>query len=492
MTLEGQDSNKIVAPGIFNLFTKLCGRIRNENFSSTNTTTTTAESAQISNALLAAESANIGDFDNLYDLRSKRLASESLLGVSPFGGFSSESGSLQDERAAVADLRGVADNILFPGEGVNAPPPVEKVLPAGVRPIDVRAAIPQQLGASPAENRGTSGVSFSIGEESGVIERGVAPADLPKLHAGVIADPTTNTIIVCDEARFMDSYEELHRQLDKPQFLVEISAVIIDINVDSSFKFSSDFGGFGVEEIGSETKLFGRGRFDGGLFGRGKSNETSPFPGGAIPLFDPNLILAGSPLSVAAQVIGSSGQFNARFQVLQGDGKAKILARPTLLTIDGAKAVFSDNDSVYVEAPGEHNADLYRVNAPLSLEVTPRTVGGDGDELKLVVKITDSAGKPEGTMNVPVVGESLIDTSAIVGQGQSLLIGGRFRTEQVENDQSIPLLGRIPLLGLAFKDKEVRNARFQRLFLITPRVIDPMTLRPIPDASTSPAARAGK
>ena len=49
------------------------------------------------NALLAAESANIGDFDNLYDLRSKRLATESLLGVSPFAGASAESGLLGGE-----------------------------------------------------------------------------------------------------------------------------------------------------------------------------------------------------------------------------------------------------------------------------------------------------------------------------------------------------------------------------------------------------------
>ena len=491
VTLDATGTNKIVAPGIFNLFTKLCGQVRNEPFSSTNVTTTTAESAQIGDALRQAESASIGDFDNLFDLRSKQLAAESLLGRPLIANSFTETASLDKRGAAARNLSDVADDVLFPGEGINGPPPVEKLLPAGVRPLDVRAAIPQQLGASPEENRGTSGVSYTIGQESGLLKQGVVPADLPTLHAGVVADPTTNTIIVCDEARFMESYEEIHRKLDQPQCLVEISAVIIDINVDSVLSFSTKYGGFGTKQLGSETRLSGRGRFNGGLFKSGATDTG--FPGGMLGLFDPDFAVADNPLTVAAQVIGSSGQLNARFQALQSDGKAKILARPTLLTIDGAKAVFSDNDSVFVEAPGEHNADLYRVNAPLAFEVTPRTLGGSNEELKLVVKITDSAGKPQQTTeNVPLVGESLIDTSAIVGQGQSLLIGGRFRTEQVEDERSIPILGRIPVLGLAFKDKGVRNARFQRLFLITPRIIDPMTLRPIPDAAANTSAQRSK
>ncbi|MGI9242220.1 MAG: hypothetical protein ACR2RV_15585, partial [Verrucomicrobiales bacterium] len=490
VTLDGKGDNKIVAPGIFNLFTKLCGQVRNEEFSATNVTTTTAESAQISLALRQAESTNIGDFDNLYDLRSKQLVAESLLGGPIIGGAMTESSSLDQRAAAAQDLSGIADDILFPGEGISSPPPVERLLPAGVSRLDVRSGIPQRLGASPPSNRGTSGVSYSIGEESGLLEQGVAPADLPQLHAGVVADPTTNTIIVCDEARFMDAYEEIHRELDKPQYLVEISAAIIDINVDSTLAFSSRYGGFGTKKLGSETRLSGRGRFDGGLFDSGATPQ--PFPGGVLPLFDPNFTIATDPLSIAAQVIGSSGQLNARFQILQRDKHAKMLARPTLLTIDGAKAVFSDNDSVFVEAPGEHNADLYRVNAPLAFEVTPRILGGSSDELRLVVKITDSAGPPQKTGDVPVVGESLIDTSAIVGQGQSLLIGGRFRTEQEEMDRSVPLLGRIPVIGLAFKDRGVKNVRFQRLFLITPRIIDPMTLRPSPDAIAVSAARPSK
>ena len=492
VTLDATGTNKIVAPGIFNLFTKLCGQVRNQPFSETNVTTTTAESAQISNALIQAGSADIGDFDNLFDLRTKQLAAESLLGGPVIDNSFAESGSLQERAEAGRELSGIADDVLFPGEGINGPPPVEKLLPAGVRPINVRAAIPQQLGASPGVNRGTSGVSYSIGEESGLLDQGVAPADLPTLHAGVVADPTTNTIIVCDEARFMDAYAKIHCKLDKPQCLVEISAVIIDINVDSLLSFSSKYGGFGTAKLGSQTRLSGRGRFDGGLFKPASDKPPTLLPGDILGLFDPNFTIAADPLTLATQVIGSSGLFRARFQALQGDRKAKVLARPTLLTIDGAKAVFSDNDSVFVEAPGEHNADLYRVNAPLAFEVTPRTVGGSSEEVKLVVKITDSAGKPQDVQDVPVVGESLIDTSAIVGQGQSLLIGGRFRTEQVELDRSIPILGRIPVLGLAFKDKEVKNARFQRLFLITPRIIDPMTLRPIPDAEVISDAKRSK
>ena len=72
---------------------------------------------------------------------------------------------------------------------------------------------------------------------------------------------------------------------------------------------------------------------------------------------------------------------------------------------------------------------------------------------------------------MPVVGRTSISTLAVVGDGQALLIGG-YNSNQAEDEISkIPLLGDIPGLGAFFSHKRKSNKRWERMFVIRPRVV---------------------
>jgi type II secretory pathway component GspD/PulD (secretin) len=59
----------------------------------------------------------------------------------------------------------------------------------------------------------------------------------------------------------------------------------------------------------------------------------------------------------------------------------------------------------------------------------------------------------------------------MVGDGESLLLGGFVRTEESEKATQVPFLGSIPLLGYLFKSHEKVSSKMERVFMITPRII---------------------
>ena len=121
-------------------------------------------------------------------------------------------------------------------------------------------------------------------------------------------------------------------------------------------------------------------------------------------------------------------------------------------------------------------ATVTPVTVGTTLRVTPRVVEpGDGQAraVRLVVDIEDGAIQDRTVDTLPTVRRSVVSTQALVEEASTLLIGG-YRTDQkVSNDERIPVLGSIPLLGALFSTKTNDVQKRERLFMIRPRVVDP-------------------
>jgi type III secretion protein C len=168
-------------------------------------------------------------------------------------------------------------------------------------------------------------------------------------------------------------------------------------------------------------------------------------------------------------LISNAARFYARLKALEGTGEARVLAKPTVLTLANVAAVLDLSQTSYVPLVGERVANLADITAGTMLRVVPRIVReGDNTRVRLEIDIEDgSLGDPGLKSSVT---RSAISTQAIIDLQQTLMIGG-YHAESVSRDrQKVPLLGDVPVIGNLFRNDVESHSSRERLFLITPRL----------------------
>lgn len=266
----------------------------------------------------------------------------------------------------------------------------------------------------------------------------------------VQADTRLNAIIVQDIPDRIPIYKQLIEQLDVPSTLIEIEAMIVDVNSD----YINELGVTWGAQAGTAT-------FGYSDFGLRPSNGL-PVDGGTS-------LLAPGTLGLS---IGNS--LAARLHALQTRGQANILSQPSILTADNLGAIIDLSDTFYIQTTGERVATVTPVTVGTSLRVTPRYIEGRNQrrEVELTVDIEDGRIQDERRIgSLPTVRRSSISTLAIVGNDQTLLVGGYNSSQDSQQTDKVPVLGDIPLLGALFSSKNQTMQRRERLFLLRPRVV---------------------
>ncbi|WP_226382865.1 MULTISPECIES: EscC/YscC/HrcC family type III secretion system outer membrane ring protein [Burkholderia] len=249
------------------------------------------------------------------------------------------------------------------------------------------------------------------------------------------ADARQNAVIVRDKRANMSLYRDLIEQLDRKPKLVEISVAIIDINAE-------DLGALGVDWSASA-------RIGGGSisFNSGGQPDAGSF----------------------STVISNTGSFMVQLSALQQNSKARILSRPSIVTLDNMQAVLDRNITFYTKVSAERVAKLESISTGSLLRVTPRIIGDAGrQEVMLTLVVQD--GRQTSPLSreepLPQTLSSEIATHSLLKEGEALLLGGFVQDELSEGERKIPLLGDIPILGRLFKTTRQSQRHTVRLFLI--------------------------
>jgi type III secretion protein C len=277
--------------------------------------------------------------------------------------------------------------------------------------------------------------------------------------ARIVADPYRNAVIVRDLPERIGLYEELIRSLDTENAILEIEATIIDVDTD---KLRS----LGVEwRAGTKSAeaVFGEDGSKDDFLGALASGNIAAL--GQVPGFQ------------IGAIIGDDDRFIARVNALQQEGAMRIVSRPQVVTINDVEAVIESSRQVYVPVQGAYQVDLFNVFAGTVLRVTPHRIADDARErIRLLVAVEDGDVRltPSDVQNVeiPEVTRNAVNTQAVIEAGQSLLLGGLIREQANTTVTKVPLLGDIPLIGELFKSRSRDAAHTERLFLITPRILD--------------------
>ncbi|MGH8239877.1 MAG: type III secretion system outer membrane ring subunit SctC, partial [Steroidobacteraceae bacterium] len=289
--------------------------------------------------------------------------------------------------------------------------------------------------------------------------------------------------VVRDRPDRMAFYEAVIRALDVKPGLVEIEARILEVSSDSidslgidwrlhSGEIDLQFSRGDLPNLGFDTAIAPDAPRSGPL----PPNAVRPGFGqipdaGIVPPVPSSDLRRGAVLTT---VLGDSGRFLiARINALAQDGKANVLATPRVMTLDNVEAVLENVNTFFVRVAGNLDVALFDLSAGTSLRVTPLIVTEDGKrKIKLAIRIEDGAITGQSVDQIPIVRRSSIGTQAFIAEGESLLIGGYESTAQRDSEVGIPGLSSVPVLGRLFKYREKQSTQVQRLFMLTPRVVE--------------------
>jgi type III secretion protein C len=293
--------------------------------------------------------------------------------------------------------------------------------------------------------------------------------------ATVRAEARINAVVVRDAPERMSMYARLIEQLDIDVPLIEIEASVIDVSDDKS------------EQLGIDWRAHGN-RFD-------ISSSPNGLAGtGAAPTNLANdLLRSANPISAGAGLVGTlifgsdRSYFLARLNALAEKGDARTVSKPRVLTIDNTEAVLQSTSEFFVRVAGDRQVDLFNVSLGLTMRVTPTLVeDNQGRRIKMIVRIEDgNTNSGQRVDQIPVVNRNSISTQAVVGDGQSLLIGGYVVEETSGGKSGVPGLSDVPVLGWLFGQKSTKVRRVERMFMLTPRVVTLSDLVKTPTSTSS-------
>ncbi|MCC4308317.1 type IV pilus secretin PilQ [Alcanivorax marinus] len=300
-------------------------------------------------------------------------------------------------------------------------------------------------------------------------------------RGSVTVDQRTNTLIVQDTASRLEDIRDLIQRLDVPvqQVLIEARVVVASTNVAD--EFGVRWGGLGWTDSlysdGESWAVSGRhtslrqlhyaniDRDDDGSLGEFEEFDEEQ---------NNDLIVDMGVESTDATrfSIGftslDSGLLELELSALESEGHGELVATPKVLTADQQPAVIASGQQVPFNVATASGATAVEfIEAELRLEVTPQ-VTPEGDVIMQLKVNNDSLGT---NLDNPAINTNRVETTVLVNDGETVVLGGIFQQETVNSVIKTPFLGDIPWLGALFRKKVNRDNKQELLIFITPRLV---------------------
>ncbi|WP_421846092.1 type IV pilus secretin PilQ [Marinobacter sp.] len=290
----------------------------------------------------------------------------------------------------------------------------------------------------------------------------------------VSSDVRTNTISVRETAEKLDEIRRLVSTWDVPVRQVSNEARIVRAQTNVAENLGVRWGGAAYDVSGDNVFSIGgsQGAVEEARQAAGGTNNTITFPG-ALAV---DLGVTGEGASSFAIGWGSDDFLvDLELSALESDGQAEVVSQPRVVTADRQTASIKSGEEIpYQEASSSGATSVSFKEAVLSLEVTPQITPDDKIIMDLVVN-QDSRG--EVTAGIPSINTNEVTTQVLVGNGETVVLGGIFQSEVATQTTKTPFLGDIPYLGRIFKRTEHIDERSELLIFITPKIIKNDLLR---------------
>ncbi|MCF7983344.1 MAG: type IV pilus secretin PilQ [Thiohalocapsa sp.] len=327
-------------------------------------------------------------------------------------------------------------------------------------------------------------------------------------RGSVTVDERTNTLLIQDTAAKLEDIRRLVGRLDVPVRQVMIESRIVIANNDFArdlgvrFGITGSMGAAGGNELlvggGRPGHLSGTTNIDKGPFmgAYDPSSYTQPPPSGGggyrgsgnplVPFNSSIEIPAGeeseslwvnlpapTPSGAVNFLLGKVGSHLIQLELsaMQREGRGEIVSSPRVVTSDQNEAVIKVGQEIpYQEATGQGNTTVSFKEAVLMLQVTPHITPDD----RIIMDLEVTKDNPDFTRTVlgtPPIDTRSVETSVLVDNGETVVLGGVYEREQVFQREQVPWIGELPVVGNLFKTTQRADNNEELLIFVTPKIL---------------------
>ena len=279
----------------------------------------------------------------------------------------------------------------------------------------------------------------------------------------IIADNDNNALLILASPSDYETIQSALRQLDVPRRQVSVEVLVAEVTLDDNLQF-------GIE-----------------WFVNARNNTLGALRDGtsALPTL-PGLLVAGAtvdPRSLVKTVsglqlinMGPSGDIRAVLHALGTDGRSRVISTPRVMVLDNEKATINVGDQISVDTGastgtttgGNVVTTRQYLSTGVILSVTPRINAGGRVTLDVNQEVSSPA---PGSLTNPTISTRKAQTVVTVSSGETMVLAGLIKEENITASSGIPLLSKIPLIGGLFGAQSLSKKRTELVLLITPTVV---------------------
>ncbi|MBI4012173.1 MAG: secretin and TonB N-terminal domain-containing protein, partial [Candidatus Rokubacteria bacterium] len=358
-------------------------------------------------------------------------------------------------------------------------PLVEEIVPlkyahVGVRRVQVLNFLTDVV--TTEERKGveeaiTGGIKKEPGKEAGLLSS----------RGSLTIDQRTNSVIVRDIPPNVQKIKDFVQRLDKAIPAVQIEARIVEINKDDARRLGVVWGGAFTPRAGANAPIIDVRGGAGPRQARGNDDvpavppsTASNFPAGALP----TPFTAGNLFGLGLGWLASNFALDLSLQALEGDGKARVISSPSLMTLENEPATIASGEKIpiisLVVVAGAQQASVSYSDVTTRLQVVPRVAAEDGRiVLTIAVKRDTLLGFVVAAgLNAPRIGTKQTITQVRIPDGGTVVISG-LRDERATNQtEGLPWVKNIPVLGWLFKNELTDAKRSELMIFLTAKVVE--------------------
>ncbi|MEJ2472404.1 MAG: type II secretion system secretin GspD [Desulfobacterales bacterium] len=292
---------------------------------------------------------------------------------------------------------------------------------------------------------------------------GATGAPLLAGKVNITADKATNSLVITASSDDYTVVEEVIKKLDIPRPMVYIEAVVMEVNAQKDFSLGTQWTAAGSTNIGNKPAAVG-----GGFLA----------PNSAIPALTQGVLPQGFSFGVFTEAIDIAGiKFNnltALIQAFKQDRDVNILQTPQILTTENEEAKINVGRNIPFQTQSSttdnqtFNSFEYR-DVGTILKITPHI------SIERLVRLTiglEVSALESTTDFRPTTLKRTIDTTVIVDDKSTIVIGGLIEDTKAVSEYKVPLLGDIPVLGWLFKVQNSSQQKTNLFIFLSPHVIN--------------------
>lgn len=289
----------------------------------------------------------------------------------------------------------------------------------------------------------------------------------------IVFDERTNKLIISDTRDRIEDLKKKIETLDIPVRQVVIESRIVFAKTNIQEELGVRWGmGYNQIDASKQNLIVGGGSSKGlndvieNVNNQAKGEGTINPPSSSII----NMPVNGATSGLALGFLNDTISLDVELSALEKNGDIEIVARPKVITADQKSATIeSGKEYPYLELSDSGNSGVSFKEILLSLGVTPQIT--PNNKILLDLKINQDS-VAEITESGPAIDSTKIETQVLSNNGETIVLGGIFKSDVISEEEKTPLLGDIPYLGRLFKKTVNKDERSELIIFITPKIVE--------------------